>query len=100
MISSKEDEIMEALREVIDPEIGLNVVELGLIRNLELDDEGKAPIGKNTPTPSRPYAPQPIQQGRQATNTVTGGGTEVDSGRELRAPLLREEGAGGDWGLF
>ncbi len=100
MISSKEDEIMEALREVIDPEIGLNVVELGLIRNLEIDDEGKAHIVMIMTTPFCPYAPQLIEQVRLATNTVTGGGTEVEIGSELWDPSLMEEGAGGDWGLF
>ena len=34
-----EEEITEALRTVIDPEIGLNVVELGLIRGMEISDD-------------------------------------------------------------
>ena len=38
MIVSKEEEILEALRTVIDPEIGLNVDELGLIRDLDFDE--------------------------------------------------------------
>jgi metal-sulfur cluster biosynthetic enzyme len=100
MITSKEDEIMEALREVIDPEIGLNVVELGLIRNLEINEEGNAHIVMIMTTPFCPYAPQLIEQVRLATNNVTGGNTEVEIGSELWDPSLMEEGAGGDWGLF
>lgn len=100
MITSKEDEIMEALREVIDPEIGLNVVELGLIRNLEIDEEGNAHIVMIMTTPFCPYAPQLIEQVRLATNNVTSGNTEVEIGSELWDPSLMEEGAGGDWGLF
>ena len=51
MIGSREDEIMEALREVIDPEIGLNVVELGLIRNLDLKEDGNANVTMIMTTP-------------------------------------------------
>ncbi len=36
MIASREEQLMESLRSVIDPEIGLNIVELGLIRELEV----------------------------------------------------------------
>lgn len=100
MITNKEDEIMEALREVIDPEIGLNVVELGLIRNIELDEDGNAHLTMIMTTPFCPYAPQLIEQVRLVSNNVTGGGTTVEIGNELWDPSLMEEGAGGDWGLF
>lgn len=100
MIASREDEIMEALREVIDPEIGLNVVELGLIRAIELDEDGNAHLTMIMTTPFCPYAPQLIEQVRQVSNNVTGGGTTVEIGDELWDPSLMEEGAGGDWGLF
>ena len=36
------DEIEEALKDVIDPELGINVVDLGLIYNLAWDDERDA----------------------------------------------------------
>ena len=39
MISENEDVITEALRGVIDPEIGLNVVELGLIREVKYEND-------------------------------------------------------------
>lgn len=54
MIASKEEQLMESLRSVIDPEIGLNIVELGLVRNLEMDEEAhRANITMILTTPDR-----------------------------------------------
>ena len=36
------DEVEEALKEVMDPELGINVVDLGLIYDLTWDDENNA----------------------------------------------------------
>ena len=38
------DEIQEALKDVIDPELGVNIVDLGLIYDLSWDDEEDALI--------------------------------------------------------
>ncbi|MDX1662482.1 MAG: metal-sulfur cluster assembly factor [Candidatus Promineifilaceae bacterium] len=94
------EEIMEALRAVVDPEIGLNVVELGLIRNLDLDEAGNVHIIMIMTTPFCPYAPQLVEQVRVTANTVIEGESKVEIGTELWDPSLMEEGAGGDWGLF
>lgn len=99
MIDTREDEIKDALRQVIDPEIGLNVVELGLIREIETaEDEAK--ITMILTTPFCPYGPALIEQVRIAADSVTGGGSTVEVGTELWDPSMMEEGAGGDWGLF
>ncbi len=100
MIASREEEVLEALRSVIDPEIGLNVVELGLIRGMAFDEDGGLNITMILTPPFCPYGPQIIQQVRQIANAVVGGGTEVEIGTELWDPSMMEEGAGGDWGLF
>lgn len=100
MIIGKEEEILEALRSVIDPEIGLNIVELGLIRNLELKPDGKVKVTMILTTPFCPYGPQLVEQVRLTVNSITGSGSTVEIGAELWDPSMMEEGAGGDWGLF
>ncbi len=40
----KFDEVEEALKDVMDPELGINVVDLGLIYDLAWDDENDALI--------------------------------------------------------
>ncbi len=42
--SEMQDKILEALKVVRDPEIPVNVVDLGLIYNVEIDDEGAVAI--------------------------------------------------------
>jgi len=52
-----EEEIMDALKEVYDPELAMNVVELGLIYGVEVEDEGKKVKVKMTLTvPGCPLA--------------------------------------------
>jgi metal-sulfur cluster biosynthetic enzyme len=100
MIANKEEELMEALRQVVDPEIGLNIVELGLIRNLEVSETGDAHVNMILTTPFCPYGPALIEQVRETAKNTTGGKATVELGTELWDPSMMEEGAGGDWGLF
>lgn len=101
MILSKEEELIEALRSVIDPEIGMNVVELGLLRQIDVDEENdSAKITMILTTPFCPYGPQIIEQVRVIGSQLLSGGVEVEIGMELWDPSMMEEGAGGDWGLF
>jgi metal-sulfur cluster biosynthetic enzyme len=50
LVDSRHDEIMESLKEVIDPELGVNIVDLGLIYGLEWDDENDALVLRMTLT--------------------------------------------------
>jgi metal-sulfur cluster biosynthetic enzyme len=38
------EDITEAMRDAVDPELGINVVDLGLVYGLDVDDEGVAVI--------------------------------------------------------
>jgi metal-sulfur cluster biosynthetic enzyme len=42
-VTSIED-ITEAMRDVVDPELGINVVDLGLVYGVDVDDEGVATL--------------------------------------------------------
>ncbi len=101
MVVSKEEKLLESLRSVVDPEIGLNVVELGLIRKLDINEEDdSASITMILTTPFCPYAPQLIGQVRAVADQVMSGSVSIEVGTELWDPSMMEEGAGGDWGLF
>jgi metal-sulfur cluster biosynthetic enzyme len=101
MTATKEEEVLESLRSVIDPEIGLNIVELGLVRNIDINEESDAAkITMILTTPFCPYGPSLIEQVRQVGSNVCTGGATVEIGTELWDPSMMEEGAGGDWGLF
>jgi metal-sulfur cluster biosynthetic enzyme len=39
-----EDDLIEALKDVVDPELGINVVDLGLIYGVSLEDDSSAVI--------------------------------------------------------
>jgi metal-sulfur cluster biosynthetic enzyme len=55
------EEVMEALSNVIDPELGLDFVELGLIYDVEVDD-GNVHITFTLTTPGCPIGPQVSDQ--------------------------------------
>lgn len=93
-------QVKDALREVIDPEIGLNVIELGLIRDLAFNADGSTWLKMILTTPFCPYGPAMLDQTRNKVTTVTETPTKIEMGMELWDPSMMEEGAGADWGLF
>ncbi len=44
METLSEDDVLELLRDVVDPELGINVVDLGLVYGVTLDDKNSATI--------------------------------------------------------
>jgi metal-sulfur cluster biosynthetic enzyme len=65
------DEVLTALRQVEDPELGMDIVELGLVYDVEVDDSTVKVIHSLTSMgcPAGPY----IQEGvAEATRTVPG----------------------------
>ncbi|MBI3944204.1 MAG: metal-sulfur cluster assembly factor [Chloroflexi bacterium] len=96
-ISPRFDEIKEALREVEDPEIGMSVVDLGLIREIDEEDDGSTHVKMLLTTPFCPAAGWIVDQVKQATNRITGTDTQVTLLDELWDPSMMEVDP---WGLF
>ncbi|WP_026917882.1 metal-sulfur cluster assembly factor [Gordonia shandongensis] len=48
------DDVEEAMRDVVDPELGINVVDLGLVYGLEVDDDAAAKIEMTLTSPACP----------------------------------------------
>jgi len=98
-LEKTEDGLREELRNVVDPEIGMNVVELGLIRNVEIYDD-RAHITMIMTTPFCPYAPQLLEQTRRTAQNYLQRPTTIEMSMEMWDPSMMEEGAADDWGLF
>lgn len=89
----------EALREVLDPEIEMNIIELGLVRDLIIEND-KANIYMIMTTPFCPYAHILLEMARKKVEDALSRPTTVELGMEMWDPTMMEEGTGGDWGLF
>ncbi|WP_226037674.1 metal-sulfur cluster assembly factor [Aquibacillus saliphilus] len=48
------EQVKEALYEVIDPELGINIVDLGLIYNIEVTEESDVVVNMTLTTPGCP----------------------------------------------
>jgi len=64
--------VVNALREVIDPELQYNLVELGLIYRVEVTPEGVAKVNMTFTTPVCPYGPMLRDQAKSMAEKVPG----------------------------
>lgn len=98
-IQDKEAGLLEALRAVIDPEIGMNIMELGLIRQTEIHDD-RVHVTMIMTTPFCPYAPQLLEQTRRTAQEFLGVPATIEMGLEMWDPSMMEDGVADEWGLF
>ena len=91
--------LKEALREIVDPEIGLNIIQLGLIRDVSIND-GAAVLNMILTTPFCPYGPAMIETTREKAEGALKMPASIAYGMEMWDFSMMEEGVGGDWGLY
>ncbi|MDR1678871.1 MAG: iron-sulfur cluster assembly protein [Prevotellaceae bacterium] len=68
----KEEKIVKMLRTVFDPEIPVNIYDLGLIYNIEIDDAGVAIIDMTLTAPNCPAADFIMEDVRMKVGSVEG----------------------------
>lgn len=91
--------VREALRQVMDPELGLSVIELGLVREVRVADEVQH-VKMIMTTPFCPYAPALLDSTRKKAEEAAELTTTIEMGMDPWDPSMMEEGAGSEWGLF
>ncbi len=72
---SLQDQVVAALKTVYDPEMPVNIYELGLIYNVAVDDAGEAAIRMTLTAPNCPVAgslPAEVERAVRAVPGVTG----------------------------
>lgn len=94
-----ESEIREVLRNVVDPELGLDVISLGLIRDLAVT-EAAVEIEMIFTTPFCPYGGILLQQVKDMARTVTEREIRVTLLEEMWSPDMMEGGDWSEWGLI
>lgn len=89
----------EKLSEVIDPEIGMNIIQLGLVRDITID-ESTARLKMILTTPFCPYGPAMVDMTRQKAQEGLKMPVTVEMGMEVWDFSMMEDPSALDWGLY
>jgi metal-sulfur cluster biosynthetic enzyme len=96
------DRVVEALRQVYDPELGINIVDLGLVYEVDVSDEGAVHVEYTLTTMGCPIGPL-IEQQMQAVVSNVEGVSAFDAEMVLRpawSPEMMSEEAKAALGYF
>lgn len=84
-----EEAVREALKHVVDPELGINIVDLGLVYDVEISEEGAISIEYTLTTMGCPIGPL-IEHQMQSFLENVPGVTSVEAEMVLRPPWTPE----------
>jgi metal-sulfur cluster biosynthetic enzyme len=69
-LSQEQEDVLEALRDVVDPELGINVVDLGLVYGVDVDDTKVATLDMTLTSAACPLTDVIEEQAREALEGV------------------------------
>ena len=69
-LTTEQEDVLEALRDVVDPELGINVVDLGLVYGVDVDAERVATIDMTLTSAACPLTDVIEDQARDALEGV------------------------------
>jgi len=91
--------VSEAFRQVVDPEIGLNIMQLGLIRDVTVENDS-ALVRMILTTPFCPYGPAMLETTRQKAEGALNLPTHIDLGMDMWDFSMMEDPGALDWGMY
>ena len=77
-VKAKEDDILEAMKDVVDPELGINVVDLGLIYGVHIDEQNVVTLDMTLTSAACPLTDVIEDQSRSALCSGPEGGLAAD----------------------
>ncbi len=69
-MAATDEDVLEAMKDVIDPELGINVVDLGLVYGVTVDDNNSATVDMTLTSAACPLTDVIEDQTRSALDTV------------------------------
>ena len=87
--AATEEQVLEALKHVVDPELGINIVDLGLVYDVDIRPDGAIHIEYTLTTMGCPIGPL-IEQQMESFLASVPGVTSVDAEMVLRPPWSPE----------
>jgi len=91
--------LREKLAQVVDPEIGMDVLQLGLIRKVSIQDDG-AKLDVLLTTPFCPYGPAMLEMIKEKAQEGLGMPVTVELGFEPWDFSMMEDPGAIDWGMY
>ncbi len=95
----EEEALRNALREVEDPELGMDIIELGLVRQIDIQPDFTE-IKMIMTTPFCPYGPALLERTRRTAEAHLQAPVKITLGMEMWEPSMMEGGPPPEWGLF
>ncbi len=87
------------LSEVVDPEIGMNIIELGLVRDIQINGD-VASLKMILTTPFCPYGPAMVDATRQKAQEALNQPVTVEMGTDVWDFSMMEDPSALDWGMY
>ena len=89
----------EKLGEVVDPEIGMNIIQLGLVRDISIEND-IARMKMILTTPFCPYGPAMIEMTKAKAVEGLGMPVTIEMGMEMWDFSMMEDPSALDWGMY
>ena len=91
--------VRKKLAEIVDPEIGMNIIQLGLVRDVSIED-GVAHLKMILTTPFCPYGPAMIEMTRQKAVEAIEKPVTVEMLADVWDFAMMEDPSALDWGMY